>query len=492
MNIHDVLNKLDLGSSVAEYEDELERYFVETDTFRALVEDKADIIAGEKGTGKTALYQYLQRRYPEMTELAHVEVLTGFNPSGSPMFQRLVYAEPFTEGQYVTIWKTYILSLAGNWLLHLCEGAFSDTTRELDGLLNKIGLRSQDDAAQTVFTRLIGWAQRLLNPKAAGVEITFDALGIPTIVPRLEFADPASPEGSDLEADLILHDDALHLLNTALAENDITVWIALDRLDEAFVGYPDVEIPALRALLRTYLDLLAYDRLRLKIFVRKDLFRKITRDRFVNLTHVNARKREIIWDEEDLFTLICKRIRENERFMALVEQPDSSDQELFEMIFPDQVDAGERRPTTWNWILNRTRDGHGTIPPRNLIDLVNKAKEEQLRREQRDPRIYTAGLPLIEPDALKRALIRLSTDRVEDTLLAEASREVAVLIEAFKDGKAEHNDDSMANLFGVDPNQARSFARVLVELGFFEQSTDSYKIPLLYRDGLNISRGKAF
>jgi hypothetical protein len=130
--------------------------------------------------------------------------------------------------------------------------------------------------------------------------------------------------------------------------------------------------------------------------------------------------------------------------------------------------------------------------PRNLIDLVNKAKEEQLRREQRDPRIYTIGSPLIEPDALKRALTRLSTDRVEDTLLAEASRDVAVLIEAFKDGKAEHNDDSMAKLFGVDPNQAKSFARVLVDLGFFEQSTDSYKIPLLYRDGLNISRGKAF
>jgi hypothetical protein len=84
-----------------------------------------------------------------MSDLSHVEVLTGFNPSGSPIFQRLVYTEPFTEGQYITIWKTYILSLAGNWLLQLCEGAFSDTTRELDGLLNKIGLRSQDDAPQS-------------------------------------------------------------------------------------------------------------------------------------------------------------------------------------------------------------------------------------------------------------------------------------------------------------------------------------------------------
>jgi hypothetical protein len=492
MNIHEVLNLIELGSSVAEYEDELERYFVETDTFRALVEDKADIIAGEKGTGKTALFRYLQRRYPEITELSKVEVLTGFNPSGSPVFQRLINTGLQTEGQYITIWKTYILSLVGNWLLQLCEGHYSENTRQLDVLLNKIGLRSQDDTAQTIFSRLTNWAQRLLNPKSAGMEVTFDAFGIPILTPKVEFVDPSPAGSADLEAELILHDDALLALNSALAENDITIWVALDRLDEAFIGYPDVEIPALRALFRTYLDLFAFERMRLKIFVRKDLFRKITRDRFVNLTHVNARKREITWDNEDLFLLICKRIKENEEFLALVDPPNPSDQELFELIFPEQVDQGERRPTTWNWMLSHTRDGNGSVPPRNLIDLVNKTKEEQLRREQRVPRMYTIGLSLIEPEALKRALSRLSVERVEDTLLAEASREVAVLIEAFRDSKAEHNDDSVARLFGVEKAQARSFAKVLMDVGFFEQSDTSYKIPILYRDGLNISRGKAF
>ena len=97
-----------------------------------------------------------------------------------------------------------------------------------------------------------------------------------------------------------------------LSEADLSVWVILDRLDEVFQGFPDTETPALRALFRTYLDLLAFGRLRVKVFVRKDLFRKIIQGGFVNLTYINARKTEIIWEEEDLLNLLCQRIRRND------------------------------------------------------------------------------------------------------------------------------------------------------------------------------------
>ncbi len=79
----DVLRHLDLGSSVAEHDIALERYFVETETFRDLVEGKADVIAGDKGTGKTALFKILHERYPSLPELKDVEVVAGFNPVGN-------------------------------------------------------------------------------------------------------------------------------------------------------------------------------------------------------------------------------------------------------------------------------------------------------------------------------------------------------------------------------------------------------------------------
>jgi hypothetical protein len=45
MQIRDLLTRLDLGNAVAEFDEALEEYFVETDTFRLLVEGKRDIIA---------------------------------------------------------------------------------------------------------------------------------------------------------------------------------------------------------------------------------------------------------------------------------------------------------------------------------------------------------------------------------------------------------------------------------------------------------------
>jgi hypothetical protein len=56
MQVRDALRQLNLGNSVAEHDTALERYFVETETFRQLVQDERDVIAGDKGTGKTVLF----------------------------------------------------------------------------------------------------------------------------------------------------------------------------------------------------------------------------------------------------------------------------------------------------------------------------------------------------------------------------------------------------------------------------------------------------
>jgi hypothetical protein len=277
--------------------------------------------------------------------------------------------------------------------------------------------------------------------------------------------------------------DTLALLNASFDENDITVWVLLDRLDEAFAGYPDIEQPALRALFRTYLDLPAFDRIGLKLFVRKDLFKKIIRGGFVNLTHVSVRRIEIVWDQEDLFALLCRRIKASDEFLQLVGLNNPTDREVFATIFSERVSL--RRPT-WSWMLSQIRDGTGFVAPRNLVDLVNLAIEEQTRRELRNSRDYAAGIPVIELESLRRALIRLSERRVEDTLLAEATDDVAVLIEGFRGRKAEHTDETVSKTFGISSAKAREFAEILINIGFFERGKEGYKIPVLYRSGLNI------
>jgi hypothetical protein len=333
----------------------------------------------------------------------------------------------------------------------------------------------------------------LFSWKSAEIGYTITPEGIQTFKPKIEFS-KEEESGANREPERqVPINSAFRLLDKCLREAGLSIWIAVDRLDEAFQGAPAVEIPALRALFRVYLDLLEFSRLRLKLFVRRDLFRRITAGGFVNLTHVNARKFEVIWDEEDLLSLLCRRIRKNVDFCRHIFVDESTtDKELFDRLFPQQVDYGKRKPKTWTWIMRRIRDGKDVKPPRNLIDLVIMSQQAQLRSEDRAIRDYEKTNPIFEPDALRRALRQLSEQRVNDTLMAEAGIYASV-IERFRDGKAEHNEASLAQVLGlVDEEGVRAEIRPLVDIGFLEEIKGSYKIPSLYRDGLQITQGKAF
>lgn len=479
-----ILKDLQLGNSVAEFDNQLETYFVETQPFRNLVRDEKDIIAGDKGTGKTALFKVLHKRFPSIPELRNVMVIPAFNLAGNPIFQALTAKDRLEEGEYVQLWKAFVLALVGNWLLRVTKMRPKSKLAKLDQLLRGLELRSDADAPQPVFQRVLDKLGSWFRWKSAEVEVGLGAEGL-TFTPRVEF-NPDDKQGEQK----VSVEAALGLLNECLSESGKTVWVALDRLDEAFQGFPDIEIPALRALFRTYLDLLEFDRIRMKLFVRRDLFGRIVEGGFVNLTHVNARKVDVIWDEEDLMNLLCRRIRQNDRFMALTGIKGKSDQQVFDVLFPQQIDQGSRKPATWVWMMGRIRDGKHVKPPRNLIDLVSMAKDAQLRKEEREERQYSADLPLIEPDAVRKALSQLSVQRVQDTLLAEAKSE-APLIEKFRRAKAEHNEASICQLLGLDSTDGQKKIRQLVELGFLEESSGNFKVPMLYRGGLEITQGRS-
>jgi len=487
--VKEILKSLDIGNSVAEFDQSLEKYFIENSAFDYLIKDRADIIAGDKGTGKTAVYRMLQNKYASTPELSGIEVLPGFNPDGSPIFQKLVGQGVLTESQYSSVWKTYLISLVGNWLLEIIADEKTESSKRLDKLLTDAGIRSADDKPQSIFSGIMNSLQRLLSLKAAQVEMTTNESGMPVVTPRLEFGGEATGKVDSKE---ISHEVALPLLNSILNEHDITVWVAIDRLDEAFQGSPEIEIPALRALLRTYLDLLEFNRLKLKLFVRRDLFRKIIGDGFVNLTHLNARKKEILWDEQDLLNLLARRIRDGAEFSKHIDSATITDEQLFYTLFPQKVDQAERKPTTFNWVMSRIRDGNGVRPPRNLIDLVDKARDEQLRVESRTPREFKSGAPLIESDAVKAAQSILSEQRVQDTLIAEAGAELARHIEKFRRAKAEQNEETLSIVLGLDGDELKKIVKQLVEIGFLEEVRSTWKVPMLYRDGLEVTQGKAF
>ncbi|GAA4499045.1 P-loop ATPase, Sll1717 family [Gluconacetobacter tumulicola] len=485
--LKEALQHLNIGKSVAEFDDALERYFVETNAFRELVTDQRDIIAGDKGTGKTAIYKILQKKYTTLPGLENVEVIPAFNPSGNPIFQPLTQRDPLTEYEYNLLWKSYILSFSGNWILGIYEGNFTSSMKILDKVLRGLNLRTEVDAPRNAFSRALQSIGSWFKWDSAELECSVDANGYPVITPKVQFSKESVQR---IKSDDIPVESLLNLLNRCMEEADITAWIAFDRLDEAFAGHPDTEVPALRALLRTYLDFSEFNRLKIKLFVRKDLFSRITAGGFVNLTHVNARKLDIVWRDPDLLNLLSRRVRENVTFCKMLGIKDLSDQGIFDVLFPQQVDAGTRKPITWVWMMRRIRDGNDVKPPRNLIDLVQLSQDAQLKREGIEERPINSR-PIFEPDALRDGLSDLSVRRVDDTLFAEAGSSVQA-IEKFRGSKAEHNLASICELLGLTPDEARVQIKALTANGFLETIKDSFKVPSLYREGMKITQGKAF
>lgn len=484
-SVKELLLDLSFGGSVAEFDADLKNYFLETQPFRQLVADERDIVAGDKGTGKTAIFKVLHDRYPHMPQLRHVIVVPAFNTSGNPIFQDLAAKGAQDEGDYIVFWKAFILALVGNWLLRHNKYDRKSRLHQLDMLLRGLALRSDLDAPRSVFQKVMDKTDALFSWQAAELQFEAGVEGV-SVTPRVEFD---KKTGKNLP--LVPISGALTLLNACLADTGKVAWVSIDRLDEAFQGYAEAEIPALRALFRSYLDLLEFERIKLKLFVRRDLFRRIVGSTFVNLTHINARKVEVIWDEEDLLTLLSRRVRQNKIFCERTKLNKSTDKEIFSALFPEQVDQGSRKPETWVWMMSRIRDGNGIKPPRNLVDLISMAKDAQLRKEEREPREFDPSKPLIEAESLRRALAQLSEQRVNDTLLAEA-RSQAPLIERFRRGKAEHNEASLSTLLGVRQEDVRATIRPLIELGFLEEIAGTFKVPMLYRGGLEITQGKAF
>ncbi len=175
--------------------------------------------------------------------------------------------------------------------------------------------------------------------------------------------------------------------------------------------------------------------------------------------------------------------------LTLLDAQEWTTEEIFSALFPEKVDSGSRKPLTWSWMMSRIRDGQ-VRPPRNLIDLVTKSKIAQVRREDRNHLEYSPGRSLISSESIKDGLRALSAERVQDTLLAEAG-DLAFRPRVPR-RKAEHNTESLSVVLKMTGEPLDDVVQKLCSLGFLEKLAASYKVPSLYRDGLNITQGKAF
>lgn len=496
MTKRQILVDMNFGRRVAEEEGErLSRYFVETDHWRRLFSDDVDIIYGPKGSGKSALYSLLIARSDALFD-RKVILAAAENPRGAPAFRDLVADPPASEREFIALWKLYFLSLLGQVLSEY--GISGEDGEKLLHMLQQEGLAPKGSTLATRLRSAFDYIKRVFRPSGVEGGVEIDPItGLPKgFSGKITFSEPSS---AGTREGLVSVDALLGLADRALSSSGYSVWICLDRLDVAFTDSELLEQNALRALFHVYLDLLAHAHLRAKIFLRTDIWRRITASGFREASHI-TRHMTIEWNYPSLVHLMVSRIVQNEPVLELCGTTSADalkttlTQDAFiYQILPDQVDVGPNKPRTTDWMLSRTRDATQQNAPRELIHLLDRVREVQIRKlevGEAEPE----GTLLFARTAFKEALPEVSRVRLEQTLYAEypSFREH---LEKLRGLKTQQNVPSLAAAWKVTSEEALSISESLVEVGFFERrgsrEVPEFWVPFIYRDALDMVQGAA-
>ena len=492
----DVLKSLSFGQRVAEEEiADLARYFVQTDQWRQLYAGTADVVYGLKGSGKSALYFSLLDHKDDLRERG-VVLVAGENPRGAPAFRDLVEDPPTSEQEFRYLWKLYLLQLLGQTFVQLALS--SDDARSLVDALEQSSLLPRSGGLKALLRAALDYVRHFTKPEGIEGIVKIDPnTGAPIgFGGKVVFREPST---AARKAGAVSVDSLFQNAQNVLEDCGLTIWILLDRLDVAFADSFDLEKNALRALFIAYSDLRAFDRITPKIFLRTDIWARITAEGFREASHI-TRAITINWDENALLNLMVRRIVQSaliesfyEVSAASVLKTFAAQEELFYRMFPAQVDVGSRRPNTFKWILTRTQDGSMHTAPRELIHLLSETRNAQLRQFEIGEGLPT-GEQLFAGQTLKTALQVVSRVRLEQTLFAEYPN-LREYIQRLRGAKTQQSLESLEEIWAEPPTRVAENAKALVDVGFFEargtRDDPAFWVPFLYRDALEMSQGAA-
>ncbi len=312
---------------------------------------------------------------------------------------------------------------------------------------------------------------------------------------------------------------ALDSLDQKLEKENSWVFIGYDGLDT--LGGYDLEAMtnAVRGLIAFWSSYTRrWQRIRAKVFLRSDLFRRHAGLGGADLAKLAANRVELPWNNKNLFAMLIKRIankskelheyckaaripfrKESATFGHIpdLNRPEDA-QPLIEKLIGKYMGANERKGKSFNWVLDHLRDGKKCVTPRLLVRLF----EQAAIKERDNPRASSPNL--FRPVSMRQALDDVSTDhvlqaissewpwmdgikhRIEKNKLVPWTRtELQKLLEENWDASWSTNKP---NSRPPAPG-SRELIDYLIELGIFrERSTDRIDVPDIYLSGLGLKR----
>jgi len=239
--------------------------------------------------------------------------------------------------------------------------------------------------------------------------------------------------------------------------------------------------------------------IRVKVFLRDDMLEQVVKTDagFTALTHLTVRQADTLrWTQDQILAMVVKRFFANDGLVNYLEinrdQLEASPSyrtKCFDKIFPSTVFKGTNQSPTIRWIYNRCADGRGVVTPRDVLDLLIRAKQRQQDVYAADPEGTSDWV--IGAAAIRYGFEELSKRKRQTYLQAEFPH-LWRNIEKFSGGKTDYNESALQSLLGLGWKLS---VENLIDIGFLSRRTRKteavYSIPFLYRYGMNLTQGMA-
>ncbi len=311
--------------------------------------------------------------------------------------------------------------------------------------------------------------------------------------------------------------------------------LALDRLDQdlerkqhwIIVGYDELDVIGgfdWEAMVQSIHGLISFwanharrwKRIRPKIFLRTDLFRRHAQSFGADLVKLAANRAEIAWSDRNLYGMLVKRMANaTESLQAYCkaarvefeEDPElgaiplikraADARPLMERLAGQYMGANLKKGRTFTWLLAHVRDGNGHAMPRALVRLIEKAASQEIERQ------FATHNRLLDPRSLRRALDDVSNEhvlevnthelpwlpgvkqRLENSGVPIPRRDAERLLSADWDGTWSATQRDAKPPAG----NASDLITQLTEIGVFKIRPDGrIDVPDLFMAGLGLSR----
>lgn len=147
----DVLSAIDIGSGFAQNTFKFpERLFIRTQAFEDLINEKVDILYGDRGTGKSSIYGYIRDYHKRIPQIRGINIISSTISNNSAVLQILTHGDIDID-QVSLFWEWYVISLVGNYILN---GQFNNELNDLNKLMDDLNIRMKTDDSGVILNNL--------------------------------------------------------------------------------------------------------------------------------------------------------------------------------------------------------------------------------------------------------------------------------------------------------------------------------------------------